>query len=79
MKGMLSAFSGQLFSVKEQFFPIKRKKIPIIKQIFGAHILSKEKERPFFSKVTWTNFKKINYALKPDFICVLNPEIIKPL
>lgn len=58
MKGMLSAFSGQLFSVEEQFFSIKRKKIPIIKQIFGAHILSKEKERPFFFKGHLNKFQK---------------------
>lgn len=58
MKGMFSAFSGQLFSVEEQFFSIKRKKIPIIKQIFGAHILSKEKERPFFVKGHLNKFQK---------------------
>ena len=78
MKDMLSAFAGQLFSVKKQFFPIKRNKMPIITQIFGAYIVSKEKERAIFSKVTWTNFKEIKYALK-YFICVLSPEIIRPL
>lgn len=78
MKNMLTAFPQQLYSVKEQFFSIKTNKIRIIGQIFCAHILSKEKERAFFSKVSCTNFKEKKYALK-YFICVLSPENIRPL